>query len=196
MKNIATLTLPLFFFAFCLFLGACSKDDNQPAIIIYPEENPLQEYITKANYITPPTNFINTVSPYEMGFGFKPLFKGKINALVIKIPDTNLNLRVTIWDKTTRTPIRTENVNVTASDTEIVKLIEPLQLKQNKEYSITINTEDFYMYSDGNGNYPFTSGNIQILDFSDFPTLSQTFPTNFRTKLYYGNCSFKFQRTE
>jgi hypothetical protein len=75
---------------------------------------------------------------------FSPDVKGKITAITIKLPDTNPNLRVTIWDYTTKTVLRTETLNVTATNTLITKEISELALEKDKKYLITMNSNDWY----------------------------------------------------
>jgi hypothetical protein len=179
------------------FLFSCSKDDDVQQTTSYDEENPLSGYLSVAGFNQMQT--LTTVGVYELGFSFKPLVKGKINALVLKNPAV-VNLRVTIWDATTETPLLSEMVNLPTSNLEVVKPITPLQLEKDKTYRITMQSQTGYAHykaDQSNTTYPITSGNIQIIDFkSGDGTTIPTYPTIPYLNIYGGDCSFKFQRTE
>lgn len=140
-KNVLMiLTLMIVFFSL-----SCSKDedDNPPqAAIVYNEENPLDKYHNLAGFTTT-SNFVNSGN-YEFGLTFSPNVKGKINALVVKLPDLNPNLKITIWDFDTKTVLRTEMVNVATVNTVVVKSIPEMMLEKDKKYVITMNSNDWY----------------------------------------------------
>lgn len=197
MKTKIKKTILLFAITFSLF--SCSKDDDStPAPITYNEENPLQEFLTATGFVNIGTPTINELN-YETGLEFTPLVKGKINTIIIKSPDTNSAMRVTIWDATTKTVLRTEIVNITTVNTNITKNISPLTLEKNKLYAITFSSNDYFLYrrpGNTDANYPVTSGNIRIERHLDSIQTEQTYPTNFPTNYYSGDLTFNFQQTE
>ena len=181
-----------------VFTTSCSKDDDeQPAPIVYNEENPLDKYHELAGFTTT-SNFINA-GDYEFGIAFSPNVKGKINALVVKLPDVNTNLRVTIWDYDAKTVLRTETVNVPTANTSVIKSISEMALEKDKKYLITMNANDWYKRSkadNSNATYPITSGNIKVLEYRWIGGTTQIFPTNVSLNYNGGDLSFNFQQVD
>lgn len=185
-------------FAAVFSIASCSSDDDpivQP--VTYALENPLGKYHETAGFTTT-TNFINSGS-YEFGLAFSPNVKGKITGITIKLPDANPDLRVTIWDYTTKTVVRTETINVTAANTLITKEISELALEKDKKYMITMNSNDWYKRSkpdNSNAAYPITAGNIKFLEYKWGSGTSQTFPANTSLDYNGGDLSFNFQQVD
>lgn len=180
--------------AFGMLFTACSKDDNKGG---FPEENPLAKYY-EATGFTNSTNLINGSSS-EFGLAFSPKVKGKINALTVRIPDANPNLRVTIWDYDQKIILRTEFVNVATANTEVVKSISAMDLEKDKKYMITMNSNDFYKKARADNSaatYPVTAGNIVFHSYAWISASGQTFPTSIDYTYNGGDLSFVFQRTE
>ncbi|MBB6369711.1 DUF4082 domain-containing protein [Chryseobacterium shigense] len=180
-------------------ITSCSKDDDEqaPQPIVYAEENPLNKYHENAGFTTT-TNFINSGS-YEFGLTFSPNVKGKMNAITIKLPDVNPSLKVTVWDYTTKTVLRTEVINVSASNTLITKAIEELALEKDKKYVITMNSNDWYKRSKPDNSdavYPITAGNIKFLEYRWVSGATQVFPTNVSLNYNGGDLSFNFQQVD
>ncbi|MBP9793407.1 MAG: DUF4082 domain-containing protein [Flavobacterium sp.] len=183
-----------------LFTGSisCSNDDDSttPAPVVFPEENPLQKYVTTTGFNTT-TNFINSGN-YEFGIRFKPTVNGKINKIFVKIPDAQTDVRVTIWDVSEGIIYRTEKIASVTADVTASKSISPLSLKKDKEYMITYNTNDWYKRNKADNSaatYPITAGNISITGYGWVSGTGQTYPTNFETTYYAGDLSFAFQPT-
>lgn len=187
----------IFLFLFLtLAITSCRKDDDEPAPIIYPEENPIAAYITSAGFSTT-SNFINS-GDYEFGLVFSPNVNGKIKAITAKLPDSNTNLRVTIWDYDTQAVLRTEVVNVSAANTTITKAITELALVKDKKYLISMNSNDWYNRTRPGGTsatYPISSGNIKFTQYLWKSGATQTFPTNIDDSYYAGDLSFVFQQS-
>jgi len=179
-------------------LSSCSNDDDTQTPPFFQQENPLSGYLAAANF-TDKITYIDDNNNYEMGYMFTPKVKGQLNALVINTPDIVTALRVTIWDVATQLPIRTESVNVTAANTNTTFPIPPVLLQKDKGYAITMNTSDYYCWKQPNQSavdYPFMVGNISV----DFALINmgpaQLYPTDgMAVNAYFGNVSFKFQRT-
>ncbi|HBV15278.1 hypothetical protein [Chryseobacterium carnipullorum] len=180
-------------------ITSCSKNDDEsiPQPIVYAEENPLAKYQENAGF-TMTTNFINSGN-YEFGLVFSPNVKGKINAITLRLPDVNPDLKVTIWDYTAKTVLRTEMVNVSASNTLFTKVIAELALEKDKKYVITMNSNDWYKKTrpdNSNAVYPITAGNIKFLEYRWLSTSSQIFPTNISLNYNGGDLSFNFQQVD
>ncbi len=180
---------------FILFLTitSCKKDkDENPA----PEQNPLTGYLSATGFDQKVTNQINA-GDYEFGYSFIPLVNGKMTAIVAKIPDVRLGMRVTVWDKVAASIVRTELMDIASSGVEVTKPISPLDLVSGKEYFITFNSNDWYdrrKTDNSSVTYPFTVGDIQITSYSFRTGTAQSIPNAPQTTYYAGDCSFKFQK--
>ena len=133
-------TITLFVIIFSLF--SCSKND-EPTPVTYQEENPLIGYLTNGGINGGIIDVVDGTTS-EVGNEFTPLVKGTIKAFVVSLPQSNANLRVTLWDATTKTVIRTEYINVVTAATTTTKNIEPIELQKDKKYAITMNSDDWY----------------------------------------------------
>lgn len=198
MKTIKTAIVLLFGI---FLIMSCSKKDPAPDIKMYPEEDPLVQFLIKAGFINKSSGW-QSFGNYEMGFTFKPLVNGKINALVINIPFATPSLKVTIWDVTTKLAIRSETVNVKSAEIDMTTIITPVELIKDKEYLISMNSDSYYIHSSNlfnpaNANYPITIGNISILKTNSSPNATNTsiYPSVIILNQYSGNCSFKFQQS-
>lgn len=177
-----------------LATSCSSDDDNTPK---FKTENPLAEYYTKTGFTTV-SNFVNS-GDYEFGLAFTPTVKGKIKAITLKLPAANPSIRVTIWDYTTKTVLKTETLNVEKADTEVKKEISELALEKDKKYLITMNSNDWYKKNKADNSnvvYPIVAGNITINEYRWFSGKDQTFPTTFSSSYNAGDLSFDFQQTE
>ncbi|MEO7991994.1 MAG: hypothetical protein ABI663_20755 [Chryseolinea sp.] len=72
-----------------------------------------------------------------------------------------------------------------------------MDLIKNKEYFITMNSNDYYYYTKTDGSdvsYPFTVGDIKITSYSYRNGADQVMPDTPETDYYAGDVSFKFQK--
>lgn len=193
-------TLQTFFslLTIAIFSISCSSDDDKG--VSYSEENPLDLYLSATGFSQKAVEVKNS-GTYEYGFSFKPTVTGKINALIVKLPDVNPSVRITIWDAAAKTVIKSEVLNVTTANVTIEKAISPIALQKNKEYFFTINSDDWINRTKTDGSaatYPIVAGNITITGYAYITsTAAETlFPTNARNTYYAGDMTFKFQQTE
>jgi hypothetical protein len=178
---------------------SCSSDDDKDAVK-YNEENPLDAYMAGSGFSQKAVDVKNS-GIYEYGFSFKPTVTGKINSLIVKIPDVNPTLRVTLWDAATKTVIKSETINVATANVTVEKAISPIALTKDKEYFFTVNSDDWINRTKTDGSaatYPIVAGNITITGYANISsTAAETiFPTNARNTYYAGDVTFKFQQTE
>jgi len=197
MKTIKTLFTIL---SVALLTVSCSSDDDKEEAVKYNEENPLDAYMAGSGFSQKAVDVKNS-GIYEYGFSFKPTVTGKINALVVKIPDVNAALRITLWDAATKTVIKSETINVPTANVTVEKAITPIALTKDKEYFFTVNSDDWINRTKTDGSaatYPITAGNIVITGYAYISsTASETiFPTNARNTYYAGDMTFKFQQTQ
>ena len=127
-----------------LTLFSCSGDDDTNNETTEEVENFLVGYLEATGFNEEVIEEINTGFHFEFGLEFTPLVNGKITALKIMLPDANPTLRVTIWNKSTNTVIKTEVVNVASANTEFTFDITDLELVEYNEYAITMNSDDGY----------------------------------------------------
>jgi hypothetical protein len=195
MKNLKTTITVL---AFSIFAISCSKSDDKPSS--YQEENFLQGYINNAGLVY--QNEDGGVQYRELAFTFKPLVKGKINAINVKTPQTSgEKLYYKIWDKATNALIKPlTEINGHTANTNFNFPIDPIVLEKNKEYIFVLQMTNWRVYKKTDNSdivYPITVGNIVILDKLYKGTQANSISEyNSDLKEYYGDFSFNFQRTE
>lgn len=178
------------------FFSSCNKDDDQTTN--FPKENFLEGYLTSSGFFQSSLATINDQT-YEMGLEFSSLLNGKITDLKVKIPASNNELKITIWDTESATALQTEIVNYTLPNTEQIFDIVDLNIVKNKKYAITFNTNDFYYhqkFDESSTSYPIIVKNIKIEKYLLSFGSSQQYPETFITTVYTGDLSFNFQPNE
>lgn len=194
MKTIKTIIAIL---AVSIFAMSCSKDDDPSlALAIAPLQDPLAGYLNASGLYQKVSIKINGPD-YEFGYSFIPLVNGKMTAIVAKIPDIRMAMRVTIWDKVAGTVLLTEAIDIVAAGVVVTKQISPLDLVKNKEYFITINSNDWYERKRTDNNsafYPITVGDLQITSYSYRSGTAQAIPNSPQNNFYSGDLSFTFQK--
>lgn len=197
--------LPLLIFApllSTLLIISCSNDDNKAERITYNEENPLTAYMAISGFYEKTSVTKNAPVFSESGFSFKPTVTGKINAFIVNIPDINPALRVTLWDVSTKTILKSETINVPTENISVEKAIAPVTLTKDKEYFISINSGDWFVREKKEGTatvvYPVAAGNIIITGFAHVSSKAPEylFPNSSSNSFYAGDATFKFQQTE
>lgn len=198
MKTLKTIFTLL---AFAVFTISCSSnDDDKTDPVTYDSENPLEAYMSTSGFYQKAVDQKNA-GIYEYGFSFKPTVTGKISSFFAKIPDVNTALRITLWDVATKTVIKSETMNVSVANMAFEKTILPIQLTKNKEYFLSVNSDDWISRTKTDGSattYPIVAGHITITGyaFASSTAVETIFPTTARDTYYAGDVSFKFQQTE
>ena len=188
-------------FAIIFSLLSCSKSDDTPATVTYQEENPLYGFLTSTGFSQNATTLVNTGAE-AFGYSFIPKVKGKIKAILVKLPSADNNVVVKIWDKASGTAIYSTTINVATAGTEISTTIPDLELTKNQEYVISIGANYLYEHTRADQNevsYPVTSGNITITGFNKTGyaySLDVLPETNGGGYEFMGDINFKFQQTE
>jgi hypothetical protein len=187
-----------------LILISCKKDKTQTTLTtpVSTEETPMPTFYQLGGFNTSitPTFF---QPDFEVGYAFKPIEYGVLNAITIKLPyDFNRN-RITLWDRATGTILSTWRIPIsfdpTADKEYIMPLTTPLALTKNKEYILSININSWYLRQRGatDAPYPFTIGSIQIINYLESPTgPNQIMPTQIYSNYVAGDLGFKFQRLQ
>ena len=177
-----------------LSLASCKKDKDPD----FPEQSPLADYLAAAGFTQKTTDLVNA-GDYEFGIKFTPKVKGSIKKITLKIPDNAASVRVTIWDVTTKTAIRTETIATVAKGIEKVQEITPLALNAGVNYMITYNGNDWYKRERTDAApapYPIKVGELTIDGYSWIGGTGQTFPTINDPKYYAGDIGFVFQQAK
>ncbi|MGX9986009.1 hypothetical protein [Soonwooa purpurea] len=182
-------------------LVGCRKDDDTPDPKIYLEENPLTGFLQNSGFSQKTLDYVNFNVNYEFGYRFRPLVKGQINAVSYKIPANATNVRVTLWNASTKSPLKTITIPNVVANTEIKQTIEPFSVDPTIEYLISYNGNDWYhrKKSDDTGIiYPVNVGNISITgySFAGSTVTEQTYPVNNSNTYYGGDLSIIFQQTD
>ena len=192
MKTLKTIIAIL---ALSLFTFSCSKNEIPAPAAVAPLQDPLPEFLSVSG-LSQKVSTTDT-SIFEQGFSFVPLVAGKMTAIVVNIPAANSSLRVTIWDKASGTALLTELVNITAANVDITKNITPLSLDKDKVYIISFNSGPTYRRTKSDNSvvlYPITVGDIKITAVFIKAGTAQTIPSAASANVFYGDCSFKFQK--
>lgn len=184
-----------------IFATSCSKDDDSAKIPtvatpLVPEQNPLSGYLTTTGFDQKVTNRVNQ-GDFEFGYSFIPLVNGKMTAIIAKIPDVHMGMRVTVWDKTAGIVLRSETIDNATAGVAVTKTIAALDLVKDKEYFLTMNSNDWYecrRTDNAIANYPITVGDIKITSYSFVEGTAQTMPNAPQNYYFAGECTFKFQK--
>jgi hypothetical protein len=129
-------------------------------------ESPMSAFLSKSTFSANEPLRQQSVPSDEIGYTFSPKKNGKISELSAKIPNTDNDLPITLWDETTHLVLKTIHLNVIASDIETREAITPIPVIAGHKYVISMNTRNSYDYQNAdNGNsYPTTVCNIDIIN--------------------------------
>jgi hypothetical protein len=186
--------ISLFLVSSVAFFAACSDDEKPKS----KDQDPLSAYLEETGF-TEVSEFIDDEGSYEFGISFIPEEDGEITSVVVRLPDDQVDLRVSIWDVETETLLRTETIANVVSGVKTSKSITPLELEEDHEYMITLNANDYYYYvspEDADATYPITVGDISITGFAYANGTTQILPINFDTDYYAGDLSFIFRKDD
>ncbi len=197
MKRVILL-LSLISVGFC----QCKKKTAATETKTYTEESPLRGFLQQSGgdqYIS--TSIYPSGTYYANGFAFKILQKGILKAFKVKLPASDPNLIITLWDVSTADAVKSEVMNISNANTEITKSITPIQLSVGKEYIISMKAKSEFSYRRSDTKdlvYPQKVGNISVLrSFSDYK--NDYMPDSISgpaTNYFYGDIDFVFQQTE
>jgi hypothetical protein len=195
-------SIPYLLIAFLLLFG-CSKNKVAPAPVL--EDYSLSAYLKQTGFDQTVSN-IGQGAPdfFERGTVFEPKTDGNLTAILVKLPASALNMKVILWNATTKLPLKTITINYTFLnvDQEIAFPITPVPLKKNEKYCISTNIlSDIYKRkrtNSGRATYPIAFKKLTIIghyseSLSDLNL--RKFPTVFEEQSYFGDLSFTFEQT-
>lgn len=186
------------FLAIIITTLSCSKKDDTPEKVDYPEENPLALFLDKTGFNQQTKNLVDIIYA-EQGFKFKPKVKGLIKAVTCKIPNNSTNIRVNIWNADTKAILRTIIIPKATPHITVRQEIDPLEILPAETYVISFNENDVYTHERtdrGNAVFPVDAENITILGVQFKYGQLQEFPHLTVANSYWGDVSFVFKRTE
>ena len=189
----------LFFLCLVAIVFSCSNDGSTPIYPIKKYENPLPGFLKASGFDEENATITDSPVNYETGFKFIPRKVGQITAFGVKIPKTSDDIRVTIWDVSEATVIKTQHIKVTTANTTVVVSIAPFPLEKDHEYMISMNTKDFYTHSRtdaATATYPYTVGNFDVTGSAYRLGTDQVMPDNAILDANSGDVSFVFEETE
>ena len=188
MKNLKSILYPAALLAIFSFASCDSDDDNDNN-----GSNFLSSYLSQTGFDEANESVVDD-GPYEFGVLFHVTADGNMETIRVKIPQTTSDLRITVWNVDTATPIRTETVDVTADESKTLN-IDDLALTANTDYAITMNADSYYYHDQEDGgvaNYPITVGDVVIDGYAFASGTDQLLPLNMATDYYAGDLSFTF----
>jgi len=196
MKNLRML---LYVTLIMLVVISCDKNDDTSPSVIYQEETPLPGFLDASGF-NADVNTASSAAYQECGLSFKPLEYGTINAITIKLPVNPSRIRVTIWDKATGSLLVTARIPLIldyVSGTTYEVAITPFALTKNKEYVISMSTQNWttrQRIGATDANYPITVGNVQFINFVSNLGQDLIMPSNINLSYVAGDLGFKFKR--
>lgn len=182
-----------------LVVISCDKNDDTSPSVIYQEETPLPGFLDASGF-NADVNTASSAAYQECGLSFKPLEYGTINAITIKLPVNPSRIRVTIWDKATGSLLVTARIPLIldyVSGTTYEVAITPFALTKNKEYVISMSTQNWttrQRIGATDANYPITVGNVQFINFVSNLGQDLIMPSNINLSYVAGDLGFKFKR--
>ncbi len=182
-----------------LVVISCSKNDDTSPSVVYQEEIPLPGFLDASGF-NADVNTASSAAYQECGLSFKPLEYGTINAITIKLPVNPGRIRVTVWDKATGSLLVTARIPLIldyVSGTTYEVAITPFALTKNKEYVISMSTQNWttrQRIGATDANYPITVGNVQFINFVSNLGQDLIMPSNINLSYVAGDLGFKFKR--
>ena len=192
-------------------LTACKKIAVEPAVTKIEEEYPFQALLEKTKYNEFKADALKSefsFKNHEIGFRFSPIVNGDITAIQVDLPKLQNNVRVVIWDNTTRKPIFSKSINYNLTNEILTLPIEPFSLVKDGQYTISFVAEGSVYFNSTKKaedadiiKYPLVIGNIKILGqvvakMSD-PNV-RVFPNEVYSNIapfIFGNVGFAFKKS-
>jgi hypothetical protein len=162
-------------------------------------ESPLTGFLAKSTFLRNEPLRQQGVPTDEIGFTFRPKVNGTITAFSIKVPNTVVDVPVTLWDGESKAQIKTVLISTTASDLLATKTITPIAVAAGKTYVISMNTNNSYDYqnADAGTAYPITVCNIDILNCCYNFGFGTSYPGGvYANTKFRGHVDFTFEAAE
>jgi hypothetical protein len=199
MKQILTLLAVCSF----TFLGCKKKPEDTPApapLLPYS----YAEFLKQTGVDATVDNYSDGLNFLERGTIFEPQVSGSIDAFIVNLPSSALNLKITFWNANTKVPLRSGTVNYTTPGQNAVYPFSPLAAQKNEKYCISFTAQpvfSIYKRKRTNGadaTYPVNFTNMKILSHNEYtyPTGTSNilhFPDNTTLSSYFGDVHFVFQ---
>ena len=141
-----------------VFLAAC---DDEPSITYGAEQTPIETF---QNQLTFSSTTVDDAE-YEYGCLFQVNKDGKITKLCANQPKDGI-YRVTLWDLSDSSVVVSAQVEVDSGQTSYTDITD-VDVKAGEKYSVSINSEHYYIYDDSPSNniFPATVGDISVIGY-------------------------------
>ena len=164
----------LFFYLFLVFC-ACNKS------VTPVEESPFYDYFQIADIVIDTTTV--PTSEWEYGFVFKPLKKGEIRKLGLKLPVQG-EFTVRLWNFDPPIPIIIHERKIRVNQNHFPEFVNiPFFKTEATKMGISVISNNFYRVQKKDSTaftFPINVGNISILSFNESQIISgvSDFPNN------------------
>lgn len=178
-----------------VLLTACQKGrmiDNYPSVDYY---NIIPSFVNFWSIDT----FKRENRTIEAGIIFHAKFDGALTYLACRVPDSNLNVRLSIWEYDTGKRLRLTTIKVDSANQVYGTKIDDVRIEKSKKYVLSINTNAWFFYhnlSETNGvPYPFDYNQLVIDGFVvDSISGGTVMPRDTSNFYYMGDMGFSFRR--
>jgi hypothetical protein len=197
-KIIFTLTIATLLFA------CTKKSEDIPALVVPLVPYSFSEFLKQTGFDATVDNYSEAPETSERGTIFEPQVDGNITAFVVNLPAAVTNLKITLWNATTKVPLRSINGIYTALGQNSTYTISAVPVQKNEKYCVSFTTQptfSYYKRKRTNGaaaTYPVNFSNIKIRSHNEYsyPTGTSNilhFPDNATVVSYFGDVHFVFQ---
>jgi hypothetical protein len=179
-----------------------SEDIPTPAVPLVPYS--FSEFLKQTGFNATVDNYSEAPETSERGTIFEPQVDGNITAFVVNLPAAVTNLKITLWNATTKVPLRSSTFTYTALGQNSTYTISAVPVQKNEKYCVSFTTQptfSYYKRKRTNGaatTYPVNFSNIKIRSHNEYsyPTGTSNilhFPDNATVISYFGDVHFVFQ---
>jgi hypothetical protein len=197
-KIIFTLTIATLLFA------CKKKSEDIPAPVVPLAPYSFSEFLKQTGFDATVDNYSEAPETSERGTIFEPQVDGNITAFVVNLPAAVTNLKITLWNATTKVPLRSITGIYTALGQNSTYTISAVPVQKNEKYCVSFTTQtnfSYYKRKRANGvaaTYPVNFSNIKIRSHNEYsyPTGTSNilhFPDNATVISYFGDVHFVFQ---
>jgi hypothetical protein len=195
--------------ALCSFtFFSCKKkteDTPAPAPLV-PYSHP--EFLKQTGFDATVTNYTEGPAISERGTIFEPQADGNITAFVVNLPSSVINLKITLWNATTKVPLKSSTVTYPTPSNLLGEnatyAISAVAVQKNQKYCVSFTTQPIFSYfkrkrtNGADATYPVNFTNMKILSHNEYtyPTGTSNilhFPDNTTLSSYFGDVHFVFQ---
>lgn len=164
----------------------------------YPSENYYNVIPSNVNFWSIDT-FKRSIRNIEAGIVFHAKYDGALTYLACRVPDSNLNVRLSIWEYDTGKKLNLTTINIDSANQVHGVEISGISIEKSKKYVISMNTNAWFSYHNlsevGGVPYPLDLNHIVIDGFViDSLGGGTIMPKDTTSYKYIGDMGFAFRR--